>query len=61
MSKNNNGFLPIKTNWFDRLFIGVISFIAIQLVWMRFIESFLSINFSITLGIVLLIYIIWKG
>ncbi|SVA54736.1 uncharacterized protein METZ01_LOCUS107590 [marine metagenome] len=60
MSKKN-GFLPIKTNWFDRLFIGVISFIAIQLVWMRFIESFLSINFSITLGIVLLIYIIWKG
>ena len=61
MSKNNKGFLPIKTNWFDRLFIGVISFIAIQLVWMRFLESFLSINFSITLGIVLLIYIIWKG
>ena len=61
MAKNNKGFLPIKTNWFDRLFIGVISFIAIQLVWMRFIESFLSINFSITLGIVLLIYIIWKG
>ena len=61
MSKNNKGLLPIKTNWFDRLFIGVISFIAIQLVWMRFIESFLSINFSITLGIVLLIYIIWKG
>ena len=60
MSKKN-GFLPIKTNWFDRLFIGVIIFIAIQLVWMRFIESFLSINFSITLGIVLLIYIIWKG
>ena len=60
MSKNN-GFLPIKTNWFDRLFIGVINFVAIQLVWMRFIESFLSINFSITLGIVLLIYIIWKG
>ena len=61
MSKNKKGFLPIETNWFDRLFIGVISFIAIQLVWMRFIESFLSINFSITLGIVLLIYIIWKG
>ncbi len=60
MSKKN-GFLPIKTNWFDRLVIGVISFIAIQLVWMRFIEGFLSINFSITLGILLLIYIIWKG
>ena len=61
MSKKNTGFLPIKTNWFDRLFIGVISFIALQLLWMRFIEAFLSINFSITLGIVLLIYIIWKG
>jgi predicted small integral membrane protein len=61
MSKNKNGFLPIMTNWFDRLFIGVISFIAIQLFWMRFIESFLSINYSITLGIVLIIYIIWKG
>ena len=60
MSKKN-GFLPIKTNWFDRLFIGVIIFIAIQLVWMRFIEGFLSINFPITLGILLLIYIIWKG
>ena len=44
-NKKNNGFLPIKTNWFDRLFIGVITFIAIQLVWMRFIEGFLYINF----------------
>jgi len=61
MSKKNTGFLPIKTNWFDRLFIGVISYIALQLLWMRFIETFLSINFSIFLGIFLLIYIIWKG
>jgi predicted small integral membrane protein len=61
MSKNTKGFLPIETNWFDRLFIGVISFIAIQLLWMRFIESYLSINFSIILGIVLAIYIIRKG
>jgi predicted small integral membrane protein len=60
MSKKNTGFLPIKTNWFDRLFIGVISFVAIQLLWMRFIETFLSINFSISLGIFLLIYIIWN-
>ena len=51
----------MKTNWFDRLFIGVISYIALQLLWMRFIETFLSINFSIFLGIFLLIYIIWKG
>ena len=61
MSKKNTGFIPIKTNWFDRLFIGIICFVAIQLFWMRFIEIFLSINVSITLGIFLLIYIIWKG
>ena len=61
MSKKNTGFLPMKTNWFDKLFIGVISFIALQLLWMRFIETFLSINFSISLGIFLLIYIILKG
>ena len=30
------GFIPINTNWFDRLFIGVISYVAFQLFWMRF-------------------------
>ena len=33
------GFIPIDTNWFDRLFIGVISFVALQLFWMRFLEN----------------------
>ena len=32
------GFLPIHTNWFDRIFISVILFVAIHLVWMRFLE-----------------------
>ena len=55
------GFIPINTNWFDRLFIGVISYVALQLFWMRFLESFLSINVGIVLGIGWIIYVIWKG
>ena len=61
MKKRIKGFLPIKTNWFDRLFIGTISFVAIQLFWMRFIEIYASINIAIVLGIFWIIYIIWKG
>ena len=54
-------FIPLKTNWFDRLFIGVISYVALQLFWMRFIESFLSLNISIGIGIAWIILVIWRG
>ena len=47
VSMIKKGFIPLKTNWFDRLFIGVISYIALQLFWMRFLESLMSINISI--------------
>jgi hypothetical protein len=55
------GFIPLKTNWFDRFFIGVISYIALQLFWMRFLEILISINISIGIGIVWIIFVIWKG
>ena len=55
------GFLPIKTNWFDRLFIGVIAFIALQFFWMRFIEEFASIEISMFMGTVIGICIILRG
>ena len=55
------GFLPIKTNWFDRLFIGIITFIALQFFWMRFIEEFASIEISMIIGTVIGIYIILRG
>ena len=61
MKKRIKGFLPIKTNWFDRLFIGTISFVAFQLFWMRFIEIYASINIAIVLGVFWIIYVIWKG
>ncbi len=32
------GFLPIKTNWFDRLFIAIYIGVAAELLWMRFLE-----------------------
>ena len=55
------GFIPLKTNWVDRIFIGVISYVALQLFWMRFIESFLSLNISIGIGIAWIILVIWRG
>ncbi|MFO1142538.1 MAG: DUF2160 family membrane protein [Amaricoccus sp.] len=33
-----HGFLPIQTNWFDRLFIGIYIGVALELLWMRFLE-----------------------
>ena len=32
------GFLPIQTNWFDRLFIAIYIGVALELFWMRFLE-----------------------
>ena len=55
------GFIPIETNWFDRLFIGAISYVALQLFWMRFLENILSINFAIGIGVIWIIFVIWKG
>jgi len=55
------GFLPIKNNWFDRLFIYVITFIGIQFLWMRFIEEFAAIEVSMILGFIVSIYIILRG
>jgi predicted small integral membrane protein len=31
------GFLPIHTNAFDRVFIGTVIFVALHLLWMRFL------------------------
>ena len=55
------GFLPIKTNWFDRLFIAVITYLGIQFIWMRFVEEFAAIEVSMIFGFILGIYIILRG
>ncbi|EJC74279.1 DUF2160 family membrane protein [Rhizobium hidalgonense] len=56
------GFLPIETNWFDRLFISVVIWVALSLFWMRFIEpAGLSVWFAAAISAVLGAYIVWKG
>ena len=32
------GFLPIESNWFDRIFISVVLWVALSLFWFRFME-----------------------
>ncbi|HRK42630.1 MAG TPA: DUF2160 family membrane protein [Gemmobacter sp.] len=56
-----SGFLPIKTNTFDRIFISVVLFVAISLLWMRFLEPFAPLWVSTLLSVVLGQWIIRKG
>lgn len=62
LDKERNGFLPIQTNWFDRVFISVIIWVALSLFWLRFLEpAGLSLNFSHAIAVLLGVYIVWKG
>lgn len=56
------GFLPIETNWFDRLFISVVIWVALSLFWMRFIEPWgLSVWIAVAISVALGAHIIRKG
>jgi len=60
--KGRRGFLPIDTNTFDRYFISVILFIAISLLWMRFLEPLgASLWISTVLCLILSVIIVRKG
>lgn len=53
-----NGFLPMKTNLFDRIFIGVVFLVALSLLWMRFLEPrgfslWISTTISLIVGIII--------
>ena len=56
-----DGFLPIKTNTFDRIFISVVLFIAIHLLWMRFFEAYLSLWIGTAISLLLGQWIVRKG
>lgn len=61
-AQERSGFLPIETNWFDRLFISIVIWIAVSLAWMRFLEPLgLSIWLATAICAVLGIFIVWKG
>ena len=56
------GFLPIETNAFDRVFIGIVLFVALHLFWMRFLEpAGLSLYIATVLSVVLGALIVWRG
>jgi len=60
-SPERHGFLPITTNWFDRLFIGIYLFVALELLWMRFLEQAIPLTVCHVLAIALGALIVWKG
>jgi len=56
------GFLPIETNWFDRLFISVVLWVALSLFWFRFVEpAGFSIWISNAIAFSVAVFIISKG
>lgn len=55
------GFLPITTNTFDRFFISVVCFVAVHLLWMRFVETFLPLWVATLLTLVLAAVIVRWG
>lgn len=55
------GFLPFPNNWFDRIFISVVLFIAIHLLWMRFLEPIAPLEVATVLSIALGVLIYLKG
>lgn len=65
MAKSNNprnGFLPMKTNLFDRIFIGVVFLVALSLIWMRFLEPRgFSLWISTAISVIVAIIIARKG
>jgi predicted small integral membrane protein len=55
------GFLPIETNAFDRVFIGTVVFIAIHLLWMRFLEAALPLYVATALSVIIGWLIVRRG
>ncbi len=55
------GFLRIKTNLFDRVFISVMVFVGLHLIWMRFIEQYIPLSVATVISVVLGFVIIKWG
>ncbi|MDO6731211.1 DUF2160 family membrane protein [Marinovum sp. 2_MG-2023] len=62
IAQKKAGFLPIETNWFDRVFISVVIWIALSLLWFRVFEPLgLSIWISNAIAVALAVFIVRKG
>ena len=55
------GFLPIVTNWFDRLFIAIYLGVALELFWLRFVEQAVPLTACHLIVLALSVLIVWKG
>lgn len=55
------GFLPIVTNWFDRVFVAIYLFVALELLWMRFLEQSIPLMVCHVLAVALGALIVWRG
>lgn len=55
------GWLPIETNAFDRVFIGLVLFVALHLFWMRFLEAHLSLYAATAISLILGYLIVRRG
>ena len=55
------GWLPIRTNAFDRWFISAVVLIAIHLLWMRFVEAHLPLFVATAISLVVGWAIVRRG
>ncbi|HEV8388841.1 MAG TPA: DUF2160 family membrane protein [Dongiaceae bacterium] len=55
------GFLPIHTNAFDRVFIGTVIFVALHLLWMRFLEAHIPLFVATVLSLLIGAIIVARG
>ena len=55
------GFLPIHTNAFDRVFIGTVIFVALHLLWMRFLEAHIPLYAATMLSLLIGAVIVARG
>ena len=59
--RENQGFLPIHTNTFDRVFIGAMILIGIHLLWLRFMEPALPIEAATVISLVIGYVVVRRG
>ncbi|HSV32368.1 MAG TPA: hypothetical protein VLH40_10190 [Atribacteraceae bacterium] len=53
--------LPMETNFFDRLFIGIVVMFGTHLLWVRFLEQFVPLLAATVGSLVFLILLLIYG
>lgn len=51
----------MATNLFDRVFISVMLFVAINLLWMRFLETILPLWVAAVVSLVVAFFVVTRG